>query len=691
MKAHSLNTSGQDRSDGLLAVKRIHYSFLDISLHHVFRYLPTSKPSIHPTTTQSDTTKLPDALLNRHATDRGVRSSHHHEYDITSICLGFKMSNNLITGSSGGAGSLQLGSHHASSQSCSIPNPSHHRMGDRALVKKWSMNILRPGSQLKYAPEQVTAKKEEDQHRETSFPRSSPIGALSDGATCPTTKGLIDTLGAHRGTTSLYRLALAVLARNVDSYDMEYLDGLPNHAFDALLVQVGHYNNNRDTLGSWWWKVRRSQQVNVKLSRNERKRIEIIDFQELMQRLSIEDITLPILSMSSQPGYELLTTLHLHKCPGLTDDTCLTLSKLTGLQSLYTTHCSISNLGIRSLAAAIDTGEEGHPMKGLLKLQAWWLDGCGLVTDKGVSAFVKFPNLRMLGLSLTSVTELAGKHLLNRADNGTGNTWRTHRMRGDQSLQLPYSQIKTHLNDLIIVAQHAEQARNVLRNLDGSRDSEPDLQRVPPYSGPHLAVFAIEEKARQFPKALENPLCPTQTTLPLTHDRLRSTFLWTPSEDSLQLRDWSCASGVIDYWWQKRKQTDHLEQSSHGEMVFVRLKSRPIPDPPAKAAADTSASFIHTKQESVVITGFRRPFSFDPLHGLGMLLSGPQETEKLAIQTNVSSNTNGKRNATDALAPSAKQQRALNPFAVRDVGALFPTPLLPVKQNHKEVDNRKLT
>lgn len=434
--------------------------------------------------------------------------------------------------------------------------------------------------------------RQESDKMETFNGRPWTLSISQGGIACDTPATTIQGTGAQ----SLYHFATHAMGRSMDLYSFEQLSALP----ESFLEDVIQATKETDgyALGLWWLEMR------LKIARGEMvhsKRLEIVDLNALLKRAACGDDTLPIRAMNG-PGLGVVTTLHLHRCKSLDDRSCLALRDLPNLTILYTTYCPIGDFGIRSLGSAIDV-DRGV---GLLNLKAWWLDGCGGVTDKGVKAFASFPALELINLTNTSATD-AAFFLLGREG---------YRWEPSSAPALPYSPDTAHAQHIVIVAEHAE---NIVRLLTNSRP-------------PHLAVFGLER--RNFTRCSDG--------LP------QSPFLFMPSGHRQHLRnanhrisillDWSRSAAVDEYWWQPQQ-----FNADPGEWVY-RAQGKPLTLRRKGKRLEMSAKLA------------KAPAS-----------AGPKTVVRDVVEDMISSvsrnPTSPRRPATETSATTHKRRKMTNPFA----------------------------
>lgn len=361
-------------------------------------------------------------------------------------------------------------------------------------------------------------------------------------------------LGNLQGADTLYRAAAHVVANNVDRYSFEQLADLPEafckDIIDIVKAVQGH------TLGLWWLETR------LLISRGEivhRKRLETVNLADLLTRAARGDDTLPIRAIDT-PAWSLVTSLHLHRCATLDDKSCLALRHLRSLTILYTTYCAISDVGILSLGCAVG------PSHGLVGLKAWWLDGCGRVSDRAVKAINNFPALELLSLANTSATE-AAIVILSQGD---------YRWELASAPSLPYSPDKAHAKHVVVVAEHAEQVVRLLTDL----------------RPPHLGVVGLESGS--FTQC-------TTGLLPSPH--IASSIVQQQhlpeSQRIADLLKWSRSAEVDDFWWQPQPfSTDPANwvYCAQGRPLTLRRRTRRTakPSQPTPAAPNTASPDLET-------------------------------------------------------------------------------------------------
>jgi Leucine-rich repeat (LRR) protein len=123
---------------------------------------------------------------------------------------------------------------------------------------------------------------------------------------------------------------------------------------------------------------------------------------------------------------QFLTVLELDDCPGITDECCLSLAKLSSLTELSLYDMKISDAGVahfesyqflKSLNLNKFSGTDGITDKGcesLSKIKSLTelnLAGCGGITDKGCESLAKLQSLIKLDLCDSSITNAGVGHL----------------------------------------------------------------------------------------------------------------------------------------------------------------------------------------------------------------------------------------------------------------------------------------
>lgn len=100
-----------------------------------------------------------------------------------------------------------------------------------------------------------------------------------------------------------------------------------------------------------------------------------------------------------QDKYTFLTSLKLDGVNDkISDSSIQSLRYATHLTALWMRGCRfITDDGIRMLAMSLELPDGIHDGKGIWRLRAWWLKGSGLVTDKSMKSFIKWPGLALLG------------------------------------------------------------------------------------------------------------------------------------------------------------------------------------------------------------------------------------------------------------------------------------------------------